>query len=80
MNNPFLKELLIIRPELKEEYQSQQYALSLQLIDIMLSLGFNSKMMADKIGCSLELYLSMESGDTSIPIADYEDAIKKFNI
>lgn len=39
----FLNELLAIHPELKQEYRSNQYELSLEIIALMVELGCDSK-------------------------------------
>lgn len=77
--NVFLKEFLRLHPELKEYYESEQYHLSLKLINIMMLKGLSSKEMAERIGCSLERYLAMESGDISIPVSEYKKTIQKLN-
>lgn len=80
MNNDFLNELLAVHPELEEEYNSKQYEMSLEIIKLMMTLGLNSKAVAKKIGCSHNMYLRMESGDTSVPVEEYEKAIYMLKI
>lgn len=68
MSNEFLNELLALHPELQEEYNSEQYKMSLEIIELMMSIGLDSKTAAKRIGCSHNQYLRMESGDVSVPV------------
>ncbi|MFI2132894.1 hypothetical protein ACH434_23045 [Lysinibacillus fusiformis] len=79
MNNDFLKELLKLHPELEEEYNSKQYKMSLEIIDEMMELSYNSKQMAEYLNIDYDFYIRMESGDTSISINEYERVLKKLN-
>lgn len=80
MNNDFLQELLALHPDLENEYKSEQYKLSLEIISLMMKLGANSQKMSKIIGCNHKKYLRLESGDNSISIVDYQNAIAKLKI
>lgn len=80
MSNDFLKDLLALHPDLADEYNSEQYQKSLEIINLMTEHGINSKKMAKIIGCSHKIYIRLESGDTTIPVTEYENAITKIKM
>ena len=80
MSNDFLNELLALHPELAEEYESEQYKLSLEIIGLMTELGEESRKMAKIIGCSHNKYLRLESGDISVPVSEFKEAIFKIKV
>lgn len=65
-------------PELGEKLDSPQYALANELIGLKLKLDLDQREMAVRVGVDFSTYLQMESGELSIPVADYEKAVASF--
>lgn len=66
-------------PELKNIISTEQFALSEQLMDLRYELALSEQEMAEIVGKSLQDYLLLECAMESIPVEEYEQALKKVN-
>lgn len=66
-----MEKMLEKNDNLKKHVQSDQYQMSVAMLRIRLKLSMNQKQIADAISISHKRYIELESGNTDIPIEEY---------
>ncbi|MEJ9280108.1 hypothetical protein [Ureibacillus thermosphaericus] len=77
MNNDFLKELLNVHPELAKEYDTPQYRYSEEIIKLMMENSLEPEEMIEILGLGEEMFYRLQSGDFTIDVTIYEEALQK---
>lgn len=72
-----IKKMIAENPELKEFTESDQYQLSLKLMDIRYDLSYSPEEAAELLGITLYKYVQLESGVLEIDIKEYKNIIDK---
>lgn len=76
-SNSFLKELVNLHPELREDYESEQYKLSKEIISLVMQNDLTINKIVEISNITKDQYYRMESGDCSINVGSYNKFINE---
>lgn len=76
-SNEFLQELLTIHPELRPFYESEQYRLSVQLVDCLVASNLTKEELAKALEMDAQKFFRMTSGDNTIEVEEYHAVIQR---